>query len=139
MQEAQNTTVIKDAYAAFSRGDIPTLLTLIADDVVWMGVYGAASHVPTSGERRGKPAVAEFFEQVAASVKFSQFEPKEFIATGDKVVALGHYAGTTPMDRSMDSDFAMVFTLRDGKVIHFQEFCNSAAINDAYMPRAAHA
>jgi ketosteroid isomerase-like protein len=31
-----------------------------------------------------------------------------------------------------DSDFAMVFTLRNGKVTHFQEFCDSAAINAAY-------
>jgi len=33
---------------------------------------------------------------------------------------------------SFDSDFAMVFTLRDGKVVRFQEFSESAAINAAY-------
>ena len=137
MQEAQNTKVVQDAYAAFGRGDIPTLLTHLADDVVWTGVYGAASHVPTSGVRRGKAAVAEFFKQVAEHVQFSQFEPKEFVATGDKVVALGHYAATTSLKRSFDSDFAMVFTLRNGKVTHFQEFCDSAAVNAAYMPAPA--
>lgn len=132
MQEAQNTKVVQDAYAAFGRGDIQTLLTYVAADVVWTAVYGAGSHVPTSGERRGKAAVAEFFKQVAANANFSRFEPKEFIATGDKVVALGHYTATTPVKKSFDSDFAMVFTLKDGKVTRFQEFCNSAAINMAY-------
>jgi ketosteroid isomerase-like protein len=39
--------------------------------------------------------------------------------------------------KSFKSDFAMVFTLRNGKVIRFQEFCNSAAINDAYTPDSA--
>lgn len=63
---------------------------------------------------------------------FSRFEPKEFIATGDKVVALGHYTAATPIKKSFDSDFAMVFTLRNGKVTHFQEFCDSAAINAAH-------
>jgi ketosteroid isomerase-like protein len=29
MQEAQNTKVVQDAYAAFGRGDIPTLLGLM--------------------------------------------------------------------------------------------------------------
>src|ERR1700736_3825123 len=91
MQEEQNTKIVQDAYAAFGRGDIQALLVSISDDVVWIGVYGTGPHVPTSGERRGKAAVAEFFKQVAANVSFSQFEPKEFIATGDKVVALGHY------------------------------------------------
>ena len=132
MQETQNTKVVQDAYAAFGRGDIPAVIANLADDIVWNGVYGAGSHVPMSGERRGKAAVAEFFGQVAANVNFSKFEPKEFVASGDKVVALGHYTATTPTNRTFDSDFAMVFTLRDGKVTHFQEFSDSAGINAAY-------
>ena len=136
MQEAQNTKVVQDAYAAFSRGDTAALLANFADDIVWHAVYGAGPHVPTSGERRGKAAVAEFFKQVAENINFSRFEPREFIATGDKVVALGHYTATTPIKKGFDSDFAMVFTLKNGKVTHFQEFCNSAAINAAYMAGA---
>src|SRR4051794_4673828 len=132
MQETQNTKVIQDTYAAFGRGDIHSVLDNLSDDVVWEGVYGAGAHVPTSGTRRGKAAVAEFFKQVAANVNFSQFEPKQFVATGDKVVALGHYVATTPADKSFDSEFAMVFSLQNGKVTHFREFCNSAAINAAY-------
>jgi uncharacterized protein len=132
MQEAQNTKIVKDAYAAFGRGDIPALLGSFADDINWVGVYGTGPHVPTSGERHGKTAVAEFFKQVAANMNFSRFEPREFIATGDKVVALGHYTASTPTKKTFDSDFAMVFTLYNGKVTHFQEFCNSAAINAAF-------
>jgi ketosteroid isomerase-like protein len=132
MLEARNTKIVQDAFAAFGRSDIQTLLTYVADDVVWSGVYGAEAHVPTSGVRRGKGAVGEFFKLVAENVQFRQFEPKEFVATGDKVVALGHYAATTPTGKSFDSDFAMVFTLQDGKVTGFQEFCNSAAVNSAY-------
>ena len=65
MQEAQNTKIVQDAYAAFGRGDIPALLALFDDNIVWMGVYGAGAHVPTSGTRRGKTAVAEFFKEGA--------------------------------------------------------------------------
>jgi ketosteroid isomerase-like protein len=93
-------------------------------------------HVPTAGERRGKAQVAEFFTQVAQNVSFSSFEPKEFIASGDKVVALGHYTATTPIGKGFDADFAMVFTLRNGKVTEFQEFTDSAAINAAYAVAA---
>ena len=132
MQEQDNTKVVQEAYAAFGRGDVQGILDRVDDGVVWMGVYGADSRVPTSGERRGKAAIAEFFKQVAEHVKFSTFEPKEFVATGDKVVALGHYTASTPVGGSFDSDFAMVFTLKNGKVVRFQEFCNSAAVNAAY-------
>ena len=47
----------------------------------------------------------------SAAVPKERFEPKEFVATGDKVVALGHYTATTPIKKGLDSDFAMVFTL----------------------------
>jgi ketosteroid isomerase-like protein len=132
MQEAQNTDVIKGAFAAFARGDVPGILDRLDESVVWKGVYGAAPHVPTAGERRGKTQVEEFFGQVARNINFSSFEPKEFVASGDKVVALGHYTATTPGGGTFDSDFAMVFTLRGGKVIGFQEFTDSAALNAAY-------
>ena len=136
MHESLNIRVVQDAYAAFGRGDLQGILDNLADDIVWTGVYGAAEHVPTSGNRRGKEAVATFFAQVAEHIKFSRFEPREFIATGDKVVALGHYTATPPANTGFDSDFAMVFTLKNGKVTRFQEFCNSAAINAAYEARA---
>ena len=92
MQEAQNIQLVKDAYAAFGRGDVQGILDRLADGVVWRGVYGAASHVPTAGERRGKDQVRTFFQQVAENFHFSRFEPREFVASGDKVVALGEYA-----------------------------------------------
>ena len=131
--EAQNIKVVQDAYAAFGRGDVPAILATLSDDIVWVGVYGTGQHVPTSGERRGKAAVGEFFKQVGQSVSFSQFEPREFVATGDKVVALGHYTAKTPIGKGFDSDFAMVFTFSNGKISRFQEFCNSAAIDAAYV------
>ena len=85
-----------------------------------------------AGERQGKQAVAEFFKQVGTHVNFTRFEPKEFIATGDKVVTLGHYTAKTSANKEFDSDFAMVFTMRNGKVAKFQEFLNTAALNAAF-------
>jgi len=132
MSEADNTKVVQEAYAAFGRGDVQSILDRLDDGIVWQGVYGAASNVPMAGERRGKPAVAEFFKLVATHVNFSRFEPKEFVATGDKVVTLGHYTAKTSANKEFDSDFAMVFTMRNGKVTKFQEFLNTAALNAAF-------
>ena len=124
---------MQDAYAAFGRGDVQGILDRLDDGIVWKGVYGARPHVPTSGERRGKAQVGEFFKQVAQTVNFSRFEPEEFIAAGDKVVALGHYTATTSIGKKFNSDFAMVFTVRNGRVVEFQEFTYSAALNAAYQ------
>src|SRR3979409_1691652 len=91
MQEAQNTKVVQDAYAAFGRGDVQTLLGYVDENILWKPVHGTARHVPTAGERRGKGAVGEFFRIVSEQVNFLRFEPREFVAQGDKDVAIGRY------------------------------------------------
>lgn len=133
MSEADNTKVVQAAYAAFGRGDIPALLGYMSDDVHWRPVIGTETHVPFSGERKGKAGVAEFFKIVADTEEFQQFEPREFVAQGDTVVAIGHYRAVTKgTGKTFDSDFVMVFTLRGGKVVAFREFTNTAAVNAAF-------
>jgi uncharacterized protein len=137
MTETQNTKVIQDAYAAFARGDVTALLGTFDDKIIWKPVQGAADYVPQHGDRHGKAAVREFFELLPQTLTFQQFEPREYVAQGDKVVALGHYRATTPGGGMFDSDFVMVFTLRNGKITSFQEFSDSAQINAAYQPTHA--
>jgi uncharacterized protein len=133
MLEADNTKVVKEAYAAFGRGDIPALLKTLDDKVTWKAVTGAGPQVPFAGERHGKASVAEFFRLLAEVQTFEQFEPREFIAQGNKVVTLGHYKGMPKgTSKLFESDFVMVFTLREGKVVHFQEFTDSAGVNAAW-------
>jgi len=139
MTEAQNTAIIQEMYAAFGRGDIATLLDHCTEDIVWNGVYGCGPQVPFTGERRGKAAVAEFFKLVSETEKFEAFEPKDFIATGDIVVTLGHYTSQTHIGKRFDGDFAMVFHLRDGRVARFQEFCDSLGITAAHTADATRA
>ena len=133
MQEAQNTKLVQDAYAAFLSQDITTLLGLMDDQIVWKPVVGGASHVPMAGERRGTAQVAEFFKIVSESLQFSRFEPREYVAQGNKVVALGHYTAKAPTTgKTIDSDFVMIFTIRNGKFVEFQEFADAAQLNAAF-------
>jgi ketosteroid isomerase-like protein len=138
MAEAANTQLIKDAYAAFQRGDIAAILNSCDDNVEWQGVIGTEGVLPQSGLRRGKAQVGEFFKQVADTTDFKSFEPKEFIAQGDKVVVLGSYAANMkPSGQRYASDWVMVFTVRNGKVTGFREFSDSAQLVRAYKGVAA--
>ena len=138
MAEAANTQLIKEAYAAFQRGDIAAILNSCDDNVEWQGVIGTEGVLPQSGLRRGKAQVGEFFKQVADTTDFKSFEPKEFIAQGDKVVVLGSYAANMkPSGQRYASDWVMVFTVRNGKVTGFREFSDSAQLVRAYKGVAA--
>jgi len=131
MDTARNTQIVQEAYAAFGRGDIPTLLALLDPAVEWTAVVG--SRTPTSGTRHTRDGVAGFFGNLAESLAFDSFEPREFVAERDKVVTLGHYRGRSrATSRPFESDWVMVFTLRDGLITRFVEFADSQGLNDAF-------
>ena len=56
-----------------------------------------------------------------------QVRPEEFITEGDKVAVLGRYSGTyTATGRPLDAQFVHVWTVRNGKVIAFQQYADTA-------------
>ena len=138
MSEALNTQLVKDAYAAFGRGDVNAILAVVDDNVEWEGGKGAEGVAPQAGLRRGKPAVGEFFQQIGSTLDFQEFEPKEFVAQGDAVVAVGSYKATVKTTkRQTASDWTMIFNFRNGKIVRFREFTDSAAVIRAYDPAVA--
>jgi ketosteroid isomerase-like protein len=62
MAESENTQLVKDAYAAFGRGDVAAIVNLCDENIEWHGVVGTEGVLPQSGVRHGKAAVAEFFK-----------------------------------------------------------------------------
>ena len=133
MNESSNVQAVKAAYAAFLQGDIDAILAMLDDNVEWQAVKGTEGVAPHAGVRRGPAAVKEFFGQVAATIQFSRFEPKEFIAQGDQVAVVGEYAAKiTTTGRSIASDWVMVFTFRNGRVARFREWTDSAQLVRAY-------
>jgi hypothetical protein len=63
--------------------------------------------VPFAGTRRGIAGVRDFFAAVSDGLDVLEFEPHEYIAQGDKVVALGRYSWRVKATgREFSSDFA---------------------------------
>ena len=140
MAEQENIQTVQDAYAAFQRGEIQKVLNTLAEDVEWI-TPGPPEVLPTAGHRRGRQQVAQFFNLLDEAEEIEQFEPHEFIAQGDKVVALVKYRSRVKTTgRTAESDLAHIFTFRGGKVARFQEFFDTAAAVEAFRgssPRSA--
>jgi len=129
-----NVQVLKEAYAAFNRGDIPAILGRLSEKVEWI----APNVEPVAGTYHGRDGAAQFFRKVKEIVEFSAFEPREYVAQGDRVIALGNYKGTAhATGKSYGCDWVMSFTFRDGKVTKFQEFTDTAAIAAALTATSA--
>ncbi|HEX8845339.1 MAG TPA: nuclear transport factor 2 family protein [Pyrinomonadaceae bacterium] len=139
MSEQENVQIVKEAYAAFMRGDIPAILNTLADSVVWF-LPGPTDVIPVAGERRGREQVEEFFSILDETQEAQQFEPQEFIAQAEKVVVQGHYRWRIKSTgREAASDWVHVFTFRDGKVVEFREYYDTAAVAEAYRETSAQA
>jgi ketosteroid isomerase-like protein len=127
MSEQDNRALVQRGYDAFSRGDIQTLLTLFDEDVEW--VTEGPPELPTAGTRRGRQQVAEFFAAVADLFDIQRFEPNTFISEGDRVVVLGSdTARVNATGKVLDTNWAHVFTVKNGKVVAFHEYLDTAAV-----------
>jgi ketosteroid isomerase-like protein len=88
VSERDNTELVQQAYGAFQSGDITAVLDTLSEDVEW--VIADIEGVPVGGTRHGREQTGEFFQTLSETQEVRQFEPREFVAQGDKVVALGH-------------------------------------------------
>jgi ketosteroid isomerase-like protein len=131
MTEQTNLQAVQSVYAAFGRRDISALMEALTDDVEWF-LPGPPDVLPFAGMRLGREQVLEFFAVVEATLTFEQFEPREFLAQGDKVVVLGHSRDRMrSTGRVVENEWAAVFTLRDGKIARYQVYEDTAAFVSA--------
>ena len=131
MSDQDNVEVVRHAYENFKTGRIGALLEQVSEDVDWRlpEIEGA----PFAGARRGRGQVSEFFTSLADSQDVVSFEPREFVAQGDKVVALGSYVWRVKSNgREYGGEWAHVFTIQDGNIIGFNEYMDSARAEAAY-------
>ena len=127
----QNKAIVKQAYDNFKSGNIEAVLNLMSEDVAW--TLPEMENVPFGGKRTGRTAVREFFATIDTLQKPLRFEPREFIAEGDRVVSLGSYEWRVKAtNRDFSGEFAHVWTIRDGKAIAFHEYTDTAACENAY-------
>ena len=123
-----NVEATKKGYECFQRGDIPSLIRdLLDDNCIWISP-GPSDRLPWAGTFKGKHEIANFFAQVGANLEFSEFARREMIEQGETVVVLGTLAGRAKKTaKAVKNEWAHVFKFRQGKVVFFQEYIDTAA------------
>lgn len=132
MNEQRNTETARRCYELFKTGDIESLLNLYTDDADWETPN--VENVPHGGKRRGRQQMSEFMSLVGEHSENLHFEPREFVAQGNKVVVLGNYEWRSKATgKQYESDFVHVCTFNDeGKITAFKEYLDTAAAREAY-------
>jgi uncharacterized protein len=127
MSEHENLNVVRDAYSAYRDRDFDALRKGLAEDVKWFAI-GPPEMIPTAGVRSGRDQVEEYFATLEGAEEVDSLEPREFIAEGNKVVAIGDLQRRVRSTGSViNSPWIHVFTLREGKIAEFRSFYDTAA------------
>jgi ketosteroid isomerase-like protein len=117
---------VKAAYAAFGRNDPSVLFAAMDPAISWNEAegYPLADRNPYVGPQ----AVGEgVFGRLLSAIDAFSAVPSTFIDGGDYVVVLGRYSGTKKDGGApLDAPFCHVFRFRDGKVVTFQQYTDTA-------------
>lgn len=131
MSAQQNVELVQQAYAAYGRGDLSTVLACMSPHIEWE--IPAVPALPFTGKRRGTDQVAEYFRLSSELQQVRTLAPKEIVAQGDKVIVLGHGAWTVKgTGQEFESDLVHVFTVRDGRIAAFREFMDAHVAVEAF-------
>jgi hypothetical protein len=130
MTEQDNTTTVQRLYAAFGAQDLDAVLTLLDDDVQWR--HPRPRDIPWGGARSGRDGVCGFFQSLASHLEVDHFVPQHWVAREDQVIVFGRERmRTREAQHVYEVDWVHAFTLRDAKIVAFEEYTDTATIIEA--------
>ncbi|WP_246054318.1 MULTISPECIES: nuclear transport factor 2 family protein [Antarcticibacterium] len=128
----ENTVVIDSLYRSFSAGDIPAVLALLDEKVVWMEAEGNA--YADGNPYIGHDAVLNgVFARAGAEHEYFKLEDIELHEmSGNKVLATLRYdAKVKETGKTFNAQVAHIWTLKGGKIIGFQQYVDTKKLADA--------
>lgn len=124
--------VVDAFFSRFGAGDLPGLLDLFADRVDFL--VPGAPNVPWTGARTGREEIEEFFTTLA-----TELTPAEEFTIDATVVEDGHAVvtgrsrfGVVSTGKSFVNEFALHFTVADGRITGYRMHEDSHAISVAF-------
>jgi ketosteroid isomerase-like protein len=120
-----NTSILRSAYESFAAGDVPAVLALFDDAIVWT----TPDSVEFGGTYHGPAGAGEFFSHLPEHYAELSVTAEQFVEQGDTVVAIGELRGRSQSGVSFELPFVHVWTVRDGKAVAFTEFFDTVKMN----------
>lgn len=122
----QNVSIVQGMYDSFAKGDIPSVLSALDNQVEW---WEAENFIYDDGNPYvGPDAVLHgVFIRIGTEWEGFAVSPNGVIDAGDTIIGHGYYSGTYKKNgKYVKAQFAHFFTFRDGKIVRFQQYTDTA-------------
>lgn len=112
---------LREAYAAFNRGDIDAAVRILDPGVEWI----EPSEFPGGGTYHGVEGAKKYLAQSRAGAAQVISEPERFIPAGDRIIVFVH-ARVLPKGSNtwQDVRLADVYTFQNGRATKMRAFAN---------------
>jgi uncharacterized protein len=134
MTEQQNLETVQRAFAALGKNDMNQLRSLLSPDVEWH-TPGPKEILPFAGIHKGPDAVVQWWKKLGEAEEALHFEPKDFIPHNDKVIVTGEgEMRVKSTGKKLSGEWVHIYTLKDGKIVDYREFYDTAQEVEGYRP-----
>jgi len=127
----ENADQVRKLYEAFNRGDVPFVIAAMDPEIVW---NEADNFIYADGNPYvGPNAVLQgVFMKLGTEWEGFSVAAGDVFDAGDTVISAGHYSGKfRNTGREVRAQFAHFFTFRDGKLLKFQQYTDTAQFKEA--------
>lgn len=129
--DSPNVAALKQLYAAFGKGDLQAISALMSEQVEW--THPGPKVIPFAGVFKGHDGVQRFFQIAGERIEVQEQKLHGFMEQGDRVAVLGYERmKVKATGREYQSNWVHLYTLRDARVIRFEEFIDTAALVQAF-------
>jgi ketosteroid isomerase-like protein len=122
---ADNIELVRSAYEALARGDVPAVLEVLDENVEW----NEAEHIPYWPGRPfvGRQAVLEgVFARLAEDFDNFTVDVQRVVDCGETVLVEARYRATVKQTgKPLDAQVAHIWDFRDGKAVRWQQYSDT--------------
>jgi uncharacterized protein len=128
---------VKALYAGFARGDVPLVMGALDPRIEWREAenFIYADRNPYVGPQAVLDGV---FARIGGEWDGFSATAEAIIGSGDTVISRGRYRGTyKATGNRVDAQFVHVFQVKDGKIVRFQQYTDTAQFRDVVTRSAS--
>jgi len=131
-----NVQFAKDIYTAFGRGDIPAVLAMFDPEVQWREAEGNPYQLDGAAWIGPQAILEKLFVRIGSEWEGFTVTVCTLHDAGEYVVMEGRYTGTyKPSNQSIDAQVSHVLRFRDGKLLSFQQYVDTAQLQSVMIAR----
>lgn len=139
-EQSENVSILQRAYRAWSdtkAADIDCWVSIVAEDARLTSLADGTASLPFTRRRSGRSEIIEYLEELTKDWQMIFYRIDEYIAERDRVVAIGSTAWKNKLtSKIVTTPKIDVWRMRDGKVVEFAEFYDTARLYAASQPWA---